>query len=517
MADNADNSFVKFKNEIRKNRNKLRKEILDIKSQIAKLEEVIREWNLYRVASNTNESKQQIKANIIKEIEKLKKILEDLLVEDTIYQNFIKAFDNEKAINFNEKFDLLLFFLVDFYSLGVLNIEDINKLIGASIYFNINKRKQNQNNSDNVIPIELGAYYNIDGSFVYNVDNQKFLDLLKILFIDNRGYKIAIEVSAKYEKLYVQVYQEIHRLYLKFCQDFENRQKTINESVEEIRQYKSPAKLLYQYYQNGMIIKMPDDIDEFRLLLEESGKSKEEQAYILGLLNIDAVDKVVDKPFSEYDDLLNETYRKIKTMNSKNLKYGKILNLLEEINAGKELYQASSCEDDKMYIKDELLELFDQLEDLIAENELTEIDNNLGFLLDKNGNSYFDKDLYLIDKGIRNRVFSLIKRINSINCRSFRQVYVNNDIEFGVYEVLNRDVHIVFVELYPGIYMIVGASVVRSGYNDMINRVVSNKEYIVSLINLLNDPVERSNYLINQLSYMPNEGLKRIRMGENND
>ena len=51
----------------------------------------------------------------------------------------------------------------------------------------------------------------------------------------------------------------------------------------------------------------------------------------------------------------------------------------------------------------------------------------------------------------------------------------------------------------------------------MINRIVSNKEYIVSLINLLNDPVERSNYLINQLSYMPNEGLKRIRMGENND
>lgn len=517
MADNADNSFVKFKNEIRKNRNKLRKEILDIKSQIAKLEEVIREWDLYRVASNTNESKQQIKANIIKEIGKLKKILEDLLVEDTIYQNFIKAFDNEKAINFNEKFDLLLFFLVDFYSSGVLNIEDVNKLIGASIYFNINKRKQNTKNSDNVIPIELGAYYNIDGSFVYNVDNQKFLDLLKILFIDNRGYKIAIEVSTKYEKLYVQVYQEIHRLYLKFCQDFENRQKTINEADEEIRQYKSPAKLLYQYYQNGMIIKMPDDIDEFRLLLEESGKSKEEQAYILGLLNIDATDKVVDKSFSEYDDLLNEAYKKIETMNSKNLKYGKILNLLEEINAGKELYQASSCEDDKMYIKDELLELFDQLEDLIAENELTEIDNNLGFLLDKNGNSYFDKDLCLIDKGIRNRVFSLIKRINPINCRSFRKVYVNNDIEFGVYEVLNRDIHIVFVELYPGIYMIVGASVVRSGYNDMINRIVSNKEYIVSLINLLNDPVERSNYLINQLSYMPNEGLKRIRMGENND
>ena len=150
MADNADNSFVKFKNEIRKNRNKLRKEILDIKSQIAKLEEIIREWDLYRVATNTNESEQQIKKNIIKEIEKLKKILEDLRVEDTIYQNFIKAFDNEKAINFNEKFDLLLFFLVDFYSLGVLNIEDVNKLIGASIYFNINKRKQNTKNSDNV-------------------------------------------------------------------------------------------------------------------------------------------------------------------------------------------------------------------------------------------------------------------------------------------------------------------------------------------------------------------------------
>lgn len=517
MADNADNSFVKFKNEIRKNRNKLRKEILDIKSQIAKLEEVIREWDLYRVASNTNESKQQIKANIIKEIEKLKKILEDLLVEDTIYQNFIKAFDNEKAINFNEKFDLLLFFLVDFYSLGVLNIEDVNKLIGASIYFNINKRKQNTKNSDNVIPIELGAYYNIDGSFVYNVDVQKFFDLLKILFIDNRGYKIAIEVSTKYEKLYVQVYQKIHRLYLKFCQDFENRQKTINESVEEIRQYKSPAKLLYQYYQNGKIIKTPEDIDEFKFLLAESGKSVEEQAYILGLLNIDATDEIVDKPFSEYDDLLKETYKKMETMNSKDSKYVKILHLLGEINAGKELYQSSDCENDKMYIKYELIELFDQLGDLISENELTENDNNLGFLLDKNGNSYFDKDLYLIDKGIRNRVFSLIKRINPINCRSFRKVYVNNDIEFGVYEVLNRDVHIVFVELYPGIYMIVGVNVVRSGYNDMINRIVSNKDYIVSLINLLTDPLERSNYLTNQLSYMPNEGLKRVRMGENND
>lgn len=512
-----DNSFVKFKNEIRENRSKLRKQMLDLKKQIAKLEEIIREWSSYRVASNTNESKHEIKANIIKEIERLKRILDDLVSEDIIYQNFINTFDNEKAINFNNTFDLFLFFLIDFYSSGVLNIEDINKLIGASIYFNINKRKQNQNNNDNVIPMELVAYYNIDGSFVYNADNQKFLDLLKILFIDNRGYKIAIEVSTKYEKLYVQVYQEIHRLYLKFCQDFENRQKTINEADEVIRQYKSPAKLLYQYYQNGMIIKMPDDIDEFRLLLVESGKSMEEQAYILGLLNIDATDKVVDKSFSEYDDLLNEAYKKIETMNLKDLKYGKILNLLGEIKAGKELYQSSSCEDDKMYIKDELIELFDQLEDLIAENDLTENDNNLGFLLDKNVNSYFDKDLCLIDKGIRNRVFSLIKRINPINCRSFRKVYVNNDIEFGVYEVLNRDIHIVFVELYPGIYMIVGASVVRSGYNDMINRVVSNKEYIVSLINLLNDPVERSNYLINQLSYMPNEGLKRIRMGENND
>ena len=517
MADNVDNSFVKFKNEIRKNRSKLRKEILDIKSKIAKLEEIIREWSSYRVTSNTNESKHEIKANIIKEIERLKHILDDLVSEDIIYQNFIKAFDNEKAINFNEKFDLLLFFLVDFYISGILNIEDINKLIGASIYFNINKRKQNQNNNDNVIPVELVAYYNSDGSFVYNADNQKFLDLLKNLFIDNRGYKIAIEVSTKYEKLYVQVYQEIHRLYLKFCQDFENRQITINESVEEIRQYKSPAKLLYQYYQNGMIIKTPEDIDEFKFLLAESGKSVEEQAYILGLLNIDATDEIVDKPFSEYDELLNEAYKKIETMNSKDLNYGKILNLLEEIKAGKELYQSGSCENDKMYIKDELIELFDQLEDLIAENDLTENDNNLGFLLDKNGNSYFDKDLCLIDKGIRNRVFSLIKRINPINCRSFRKVYVNNDIEFGVYEVLNRDIHIVFVELYPGIYMIVGASVVRSGYNDMINRIVSNKEYIVSLINLLNDPVERSNYLINQLSYMPTEGIKRVRIEGNND
>lgn len=517
MADNVDNSFVKFKNEIRKNRSKLRKEILDIKSKIAKLEEIIREWSSYRVTSNTNESKHEIKANIIKEIERLKHILDDLVSEDIIYQNFIKAFDNEKAINFNEKFDLLLFFLVDFYISGILNIEDINKLIGASIYFNINKRKQNQNNNDNVIPVELVAYYNSDGSFVYNADNQKFLDLLKNLFIDNRGYKIAIEVSTKYEKLYVQVYQEIHRLYLKFCQDFENRQITINESDAKIGQYKSPAKLLYQYYQNGKIIKTPEDIDEFKFLLAESGKSVEEQAYILGLLNIDATDEIVDKPFSEYDELLNEAYKKIETMNLKDLKYVKILNLLGEINAGKELYQSSDCENDKMYIKYELIELFDQLGDLITENVLTENDNNLGFLLDKNGKSYFDEDLFLIDKGIRNRVFSLIKRIDSINCRSFRKVYVNNDIEFGVYEVLNRDVHIVFVELYPGIYMIVGVSVVRSGYNDMINRIVSNRDYIISLINLLTDSVERSNYLTNQLSYMPTEGIKRVRIEGNND
>ena len=51
-------------------------------------------------------------------------------------------------------------------------------------YILILKRKQNQNNNDNVIPVDLAAYYNSDGSFVYNVDNQKFLDLLKISFPD---------------------------------------------------------------------------------------------------------------------------------------------------------------------------------------------------------------------------------------------------------------------------------------------------------------------------------------------
>lgn len=123
--------------------------------------------------------------------------------------------------------------------------------------------------------------------------------------------------------------------------------------------------------------------------------------------------------------------------------------------------------------------------------------NNLVFLTDPDGNRYFDLDLATISKAGKKRAAKTLAKIKP-NLRShFRRVYCRVDTNFEMYEVINCDIHIIFVELDAGIYLVLGIAPTGKNYEVISRRYFApqNKEHIIEIKKCLKNDEEREKLL----------------------
>ena len=193
-----------------------------------------------------------------------------------------------------------------------------------------------------------------------------------------------------------------------------------------------------------------------------------------------------------------------------------LLEVLKEISSIKSLYLETNDSEDKLYLEEELAGLFEKLALLLEEKEEMASDNNLVFLTVKNGICYFSEDVMTLDKGIRKRTYSLLNKIKVENARKFNKLPIN---DYNIFQVLNKDVQILFLELYPGVYMIIGTCIIGRKNFDIVNRVnnLINKKYIEELMLMVKDEDFRSKLLNEHTVYALTDALNRTRENIDNN
>lgn len=431
--------------------------------------------------------------------------------EYNITQSIINAFENDKI---KEPINNIIY-LIQHLGITTLNIEEVNKLFGMSIYFDNEYSKKYKNHQIEYMDIisELADYYNLDGSFKYNENIDKFvfiIDLLKMY-------------SSQEPRLFTEPFKPFETTYLNNLVDLldENNKELIKSNKEETEEkeelvIKSNISLksrealneLRKYYKNGSIIRIPEDIEEFSNILDDCGLDSKEKSYILKLIN-EKINNNKNKTilsYLTYND--REIYEKsINLLNSSIYLNGDefvIKQFIEELDTISTMLENETDEDNKKYLLNDVPSIMRELS-IICNRNINEeklSDNNLIFLINKNNIPYLCEDIGTIDSSYKKSIYSLIAKINKNNQSQFQKVLSRETLSYNMYEVLSSKCHVAFVEIDSGIYVVMGTNTAGNGYKELVNRLKANTLVLKEIENIVKNPNTRNQILEENEKYL---------------
>ena len=289
--------------------------------------------------------------NIYKMILEFYKTLKREYIET---QSIINAYENDKIKDPINNISIL-FSQIKYTT---LKPENISRIIGMAISFNSQyAKKRNNHNIAHIETInELTEYYNVDGTLQYNEDTETFSNLIKSLDI-----ACLDEAEALYRMLNLSK--------IDFCEDIvtllqENNQKLKNQNNTEqqenhqekdytiLRETIKALQELKKYYKNGSIIQIPENIDEFDMILKQSKLDETEQKYIINLIKQELNKKTITI-FKYLDQSEQKIYQRATSLlNSFNYSNGDVYalkQLIEEIQTISHMLEAETNEENKQY------------------------------------------------------------------------------------------------------------------------------------------------------------------------
>lgn len=412
-------------------------------------------------------------------------------------KKMINCFNNDHAINLVE--DFMNFISVLAYGIGkkMLSVEEAAQVLGSAIYYNFHSKKSGTIRfEDQHLVDALGPFFNIDGTPNKNISSQAVCAALESLMYSNMKFIINHAEIVPYTVFeFADDLQKYYASYFEKFQTTRSQNQTPSQFKEPNVDYEA-QNLLKQYYKNGEIIKVPENMDEFLSILKRCNLLPSEEKRILDLIE-------EAKSQEEYS-FLSESERKVvqniqeyfNSLKPYETAYYSLKKLLEELHALKDFYAESEIDFIELKeIKDELINSMIAILDSIPKDYVPR--NNLIFLTSPNSEIYFAQDISAIDKGIRKQAVSLLEKINLQNSGNFRPVKGDQLKNGKVLEVYNGKARILFKELVPGTYLILGSSIVGESYNKITNRLnnVQNQEYIEEVLKSLNDPNQRNDLL----------------------
>lgn len=143
--------------------------------------------------------------------------------------------------------------------------------------------------------------------------------------------------------------------------------------------------------------------------------------------------------------------------------------------------------------------------------------NNLIFLKSEDGESYFSKDIKNLEKLELKRLNLAISKLLPEYKYKFRKVISEFDTDLKVFMYRDKTIHILFVEIELGIYLILGVATDNKMLHECVKRYydLRNQEYINAVKVALKDPINREKVLTdNSLELMSGVNLERRKPKE---
>jgi len=303
--DYMENFIVKFKNDLKRFQSSRKSLIKECERELSILNKiinndisVIKEVDVVNIGSSLfmsatiakvelpiasmvdtrvgNQEKQKTEETLKETYTNLLNFTEYLKKEYYTTQSIINAFENDKIKDPINSIEILF----NQISITTLTIEEANKIIGMAIVFNSQYAKRNKKHQiENIDAIhELAkSYYNKDGSFKYEEDmltyEQRIKEIIKnqtdiITFL----YKIlSFNQMHTVEDLITLRFEYNKRF--KHQQPLENHNNTktpTEESYAIPEEVRKALQELKKYYKNGTIVSIPENLEQFYLLLRYS-------------------------------------------------------------------------------------------------------------------------------------------------------------------------------------------------------------------------------------------------------
>jgi len=446
-------------------------------------------------------------------------------------QMIINGMDNDKIINYID-LERLLAHLID----SELSYESTLKIFGMVAGFDmLYIDKYGAKDQENDLFVELlRCIFGTDGNLLLSADSEKFKNILeKILFKYLLFYKQLEEDGKIPTGFFKRVENNSETLINAWCHllRINNAKKELSEIViEHLEEEASltglnpiisrePIESLKKYYKNGELIEVPDDLGAFTHLLSECKIDDNEKKYILKL--IDEAKKSEENILKYLDEKDRKTYENAVTLlnrlNHTDGDYYILIQLLNDLKTVGDMLEEVNTQEEKeeLFLEAETV-LYDLKNILCKYTKEAKCENNIMFLLNENEVPYLKKDSDNLDGSFYKMVCSGIRKIRKENQGNFRLVMTNDNIPYRTYDILSSKVHISFIEIDSGVYLIIGVDAVNQGYENIVRRVIYNEMEIRKLEMLVKNDNTRNRVLSSHEEYlklfnpdMPNSTRKR--------
>lgn len=497
--------FVKFKNYLKNFKKKYKKDVKSAKESrklLTFVKGVVDSGNSMGMLDDLdNEFGNYIKNHFPTELSYQLELSDSYISELDAAINhggtYINAYDNEKAIGFPYLLGVIDL-LTNAVDEEVLKPEEATKVLGSTVYFGATHLKKVSEEYKDIVK-ELAVAFNQYGDFIY-AENINMKEVLRKLFQLFPELLFLQENNKFTTEMWFSI---ISAAYSEFCSRKEECKESIEvKSVDNV----SYSNRVGEYYRNGELVKIPDDLNEFVNLLDEEGILESEKRHILQLIGEEL--KTLRKSklegfYADQEEKVIEAANKILDESSNYQGYYyEIKELLGDIRSLEDMYIDATNEEDRDYIISEKDTLIGRLKEIVIPEEEKEV-VNVAFLEAADGVSYYFKDLESIDKSVRRRASTLLGKINNDNKRNFRKVYVNDEVD-EIYEVINPDLHIIFTEIPGNVFMVIGVAPSRSGYREITNRLLNkkNRENIALIASEIRDEKTKRGYLLKENAKM---------------
>lgn len=402
-------------------------------------------------------------------------IKDEVRKAEQIYREFINALGNDGIIKNIENIQYFLYAIESAIRNEVLTKEEASQIFGNAISF-MNSHKKPEDLKPYIV--SLGNFYDSDGHYVKGGNLYTLIISFSQLVADGKDNKKLKEACAVAATDLIGVYQAcLHEW------EIEDEKRKQEDLKSEVVQSITPEMIVRSCYQDGEIVCLPDNYQEYMNALNEALISEDEKTLIKILL--------MEKYEGElYRDLLSESDQYVIRMARIYLGYKEnkescgLVKALESLDLVKSLYSENPEDvDDLISEKDEVI---GRLSSVFGVLMHTHLENNLVFLTDDNAVPYFEQDLNNANRSTKRQAVALLSKIN-YDCRETFEEKAPY-----VYEIADKNVRIVFKDMGSGIYMVVGFTANPSSAKVLKRlQTPSNKLYIEDVENALVNYEER--------------------------
>ena len=443
--------------------------------------------------------------------------VETAMTNYNIFQKIINAISNDEIINYIELEKLLISFV-----LARVDFNTAYKILGMTVNYNAGyKKKLSEKLQDDQIKSRmLMDYFAKDGNFIPNFDVEGLENLLnEIMETELINYQL---VCDKTRVIPTEVTNEIIETWENLVSDFSKklratnlshlnnvkREKDLNEMPKVVKKEVSfeLENELKNYYKNGKLIKLPDDINEFEILLDKCNVDTKEKRYIIGLVQerLKKLSKNIVIKYLHVEDIpaYENAMELVNKLPKSDANYYILVGLLDELKTTGEMLEVASNEEDKEYLYNEINTLMVNTKEIVEKYNNKECENNVVFLGDANGVTYVELDTNHLDKSCNKKIFSGLKKLKKENQPNFKVLTSKTKLQYPIYYISLARLCIFFIEIDEGIYLTLGSAAVGENYNNIINRLISNMDEVKNIEKLIKDDKTRDRYLRNNEEYL---------------